>query len=223
MTRTGNVCHGGGGCFRGHMVRAWRGKFSTAAAAVLLGVFGAAIPGTAAGAGKIYVINNTCEQLRIAVHFKERSTGRWRTEGDWTLDPGEKTRCLAVDGKCLRGEGDVIYFWAEGSNGWEFKGDLSIDGRKFKKIVDAGYLLIFNYDYDIKFGRKYDAGNCLQDGSVWIKLDREARLARDRCYHKCAYNAADCGLRNVQTSCSKVESACRQECDSENPRPPWPP
>ena len=136
---------------------------------VLLGVFGAVIPGTAAGGlfspGEIYMANNTCEDLRIAVHFKERFTeGKWRTVCCWNFTPGEEAYLVEGDER-LRGEGDVIYVWVEGFDRSGFSEELSIDGRKFKKVVDGGY------DFDIefiKFGRKYSSGNCPQDASVWL-------------------------------------------------------
>ncbi len=182
---------------------------------VLLGVFGAVIPGTAAGAGKIFVMNNTCEDLRIAVHFKDRSTEQWRTEGDWILKPGEITNCLAADGKCLRGKGDYIYYWAEGSNGYECSGDLSVDGRRFKKIEDPSFLFL-NYDYDHVFGGDYCSGNCPDLAeSRMIKLNRENR---NRCYSRCVLEAETCKQQPwKKVNCSGVESACRGVCDSDYP------
>ena len=182
---------------------------------VMLGVFGAVIPGTAAGdlfsPGEIYVVNNTCEDLRIAVHFKERFTeGKWRTVCCWNFTPGERAYLESEDRR-LRGEDDVIYVWAEGSDGWEFSGELSLDGRKFKRVVDGGY------DYDIHLGRKFYAGDCPHHPvSTTIKSNREVQLKRERCYSRCRYEAEIC-KQNWKANCLGVEFACRDVCASANP------
>ena len=99
------------------------------------------------GAAELFVKNDCSEQVRLAIRYKDSSSGLWQTKAWYVLDPGKRTY-LVSQGKRLRTDSSVFYYYGEtaGKNFvWAGRRDsendrsYTVDGRelRFRYVRDA--------------------------------------------------------------------------------------
>lgn len=108
---------------------------------ILLGILASEVSSVSDNGYSLHFTNHCCKTLRLAIHFKNLSTGEWETRGYWVFAPGESAYLLSSSQR-LKTNNATLYYSVVPEDGSyiNFKTDYSFDLRgntlKMKKITD---------------------------------------------------------------------------------------